>query len=203
MKNTIIVATGNAHKVTEMAAILSGVKDIELVTMRDAGVTGDIEENGTTFEENAKIKARTVAKLTGKPAIADDSGLSVDALGGAPGIYSARYASMDGGNASDQANIDKLLDELKLIPSGERTARFVSAIALVFPDGREYCTLGVCEGVITSEMRGNGGFGYDPVFYSLALSKTFGEATADEKNSISHRNRALEQLKVLLKDIEF
>ncbi|MBR5528677.1 MAG: XTP/dITP diphosphatase [Clostridia bacterium] len=203
MKNTIIVATGNAHKVTEMAAILDGVRDIELVTMRDAGVTGDIEENGTTFEENAKIKARTVAALTGKPAIADDSGLSVDALGGAPGIYSARYASVDGGNASDQANIDKLLEDMKLIPSGERTARFVSAIALVFPDGREYCTVGVCEGVITCEMRGNGGFGYDPIFYCTAMAKTFGELSAEEKNSISHRNRALEQLKVILRDIEF
>jgi non-canonical purine NTP pyrophosphatase (RdgB/HAM1 family) len=201
--NTVIVATKNAHKVSEMAALLDGVKNIRLITMKDAGLDCEIEENGKTFKENALIKAREVCRLTGKPAIADDSGLSVDALGGAPGIYSARYASEDGLNASDEANIEKLLENLKEIPGNERTARFVSAVALVFPDGREYCTLGVCEGLITREKRGDGGFGYDPVFFYPAFSKTFGEMTAEEKNSISHRNRAVAQLKEIIKEIDF
>ena len=201
--NTVIVATKNAHKVSEMAALLDGVKNIRLITMKDAGLDCEIEENGKTFKENALIKAREVCRLTGKPAIADDSGLSVDALGGAPGIYSARYASEDGLNASDEANIEKLLENLKEIPGSERTARFVSAVALVFPDGREYCTLGVCEGLITREKRGDGGFGYDPVFFYPAFSKTFGEMTAEEKNSISHRNRAVARLKEIIKEIDF
>ena len=201
--NTVTVATKNAHKVSEMAALLDGVKNIRLITMKDAGLDCEIEENGKTFKENALIKAREVCRLTGKPAIADDSGLSVDALGGAPGIYSARYASEDGLNASDEANIEKLLENLKEIPGNERTARFVSAVALVFPDGREYCTLGVCEGLITREKRGDGGFGYDPVFFYPTFSKTFGEMTAEEKNSISHRNRAVAQLKEIIKEIDF
>lgn len=200
--NTVIVATKNAHKVSEMAEILKDTQ-LSLVTMTDAGVEGEIEETGKTFEENAKIKARTVAKMTGKPALADDSGLSVDALGGEPGIYSARYASIDGNNATDDKNIDKLLENMKAIPGNERTARFVSALALCFPDGREYTAIGVCEGLITRERRGEGGFGYDPVFFCTKLSKTFGEASADEKNAVSHRNRALTQLKEIIKDIEF
>ncbi len=200
--NTVIVATKNAHKVFEMAEILKDTQ-LSLVTMTEAGVEGEIEETGKTFEENAKIKARTVAKITGKPALADDSGLSVDALGGEPGIYSARYASIDGNNATDDKNIDKLLENMKAIPGNERTARFVSALALCFPDGREYTAIGVCEGLITRERRGEGGFGYDPVFFCTKLSKTFGEASADEKNTVSHRNRALTQLKEIIKDIEF
>ena len=203
MKKTIIVATKNAHKVTEMSALLCTSGDIELITMRDAGLDIEIEENGKTFEENAKIKAREVCRLTGKPAIADDSGLAVDVLGGAPGIYSARYASTDSGNASDEANNEKLLENLKDIPGPERTARFVSAVALVLPDGREYCAIGTCEGLITREARGNGGFGYDPLFFCPAFSKTFGELTAEEKNSISHRNRACLKLKEIISDIEF
>lgn len=200
--STVIVATKNDHKVSEMAQILKDT-GLSLITMTRAGVDEDIEENGTTFEENAKIKARTVAKLTGKPAIADDSGLSVDALFGEPGIYSARYASVDGHNATDDENIDKLLENMKAIPGNERTARFVSALALCFPDGREYSAIGVCEGLITRERRGEGGFGYDPVFFCTKLSKTFGEATADEKNAVSHRKCALEILKEKIKDIEF
>ena len=187
---TVIVATKNNHKVKEMAAILKGF-DLELVTMTDYGIDIDIVEDGSTFEENALIKARTVAKLSGKCAIADDSGLSVDALFGKPGIYSARYASTDGKDASDKDNIDKLLEDMKDIPMEKRTGRFVSAIAFVFPDGKEICTLGTCEGHITREIIGNGGFGYDPVFYCTELCKTYGEMTAEEKNSISHRGRAL------------
>lgn len=195
---TVIVATKNAHKVKEMAALLSDIPDLKLITMTEAGIDADIEENGTTFEENALIKARTVCKLSGKPSLADDSGLSVDALLGAPGIYSARYASVDGENASDEKNIEKLLRELSAIPSGERTARFVSALALVFPDGREYVTKGICEGHITREARGNGGFGYDPVFFYPPLAKTFGQLTAEEKSAISHRGQALKEFSAKL-----
>ena len=200
---TIIVATKNAHKVREMSQLLADIGDIELVTMAQAGLDVEIEENGTTFEENALIKARFVAKEKGMPAIADDSGLSVDVLGGEPGIYSARYASKDGGNASDDDNIDLLLENMKNVSGGERTARFVSALALVLPDGREYTAIGVCEGLITRERRGNGGFGYDPVFFCNSLSKTFGETSEDEKNSVSHRNRAMLILKEKMRGIEF
>jgi XTP/dITP diphosphohydrolase len=195
---TIIVATKNAHKVAEMSAMLG---DIELVTMKDAGLDCEIEENGATFMENALIKARFVCNALGKPALADDSGLCVDALGGEPGVLSARYASEDGQNASDEANNEKLLNKLVGVPGGERTARFVSALALVFPDGREICATGICEGLIAREARGESGFGYDPLFFSPEFSKTFGEISAEEKNSISHRNRAIMQLREKLKNI--
>ena len=188
------VATKNAHKVKELSEMLS-IDGIELVTLSDMGFTGEIEENGSTFAENALIKARAARDLYQLPALADDSGLCVDALDGAPGIYSARYASEDGENASDAANVEKLLEKLKGIPSGERTARFVCAIALVLPDGTEKTVTGACEGVITSEVRGNGGFGYDPVFYYVPYCKTFGEATEDEKNAVSHRANAVRLIK--------
>ena len=200
---TIIVATKNAHKVREMNELLADLGSIKLITMAEAGLDAEIEENGKTFEENAIIKASFVAKETGHPSIADDSGLSVDVLGGEPGIYSARYASKDGGNATDDENIDLLLENMKNISANERTARFVSALALCFPDGRTYTAIGACEGLITRERRGEGGFGYDPVFFCNALSKTFGEASADEKNSVSHRNRAMMILREKMRDIEF
>ena len=200
---TIIVATKNAHKVEEMSAMLKDLGDIELVTMKNAGLDTEIEENGTTFMENALIKARFVCKALGKPALADDSGLCVDALGGEPGVYSARYASENGENSSDEANNEKLLSKLSDIPGNERTARFVSALALVFPDGREICATGVCEGLITRDKRGDGGFGYDPLFFCPEFSKTFGEISAEEKNSISHRNRAMIQLREKLKNTEY
>lgn len=186
----IVVATKNAHKVKELSDMLA-LDGLSLVTLSDMGFTGEIEENGSTFAENALIKARTAARLYGLPALADDSGLCVDALDGEPGIYSARYASTDGENASDAANVEKLLEKLKSIPSGERTARFVCAIALVTPDGSEKVVTGACEGVITSEVRGKGGFGYDPVFYYVPYCKTFGEATEEEKNKVSHRANAV------------
>lgn len=198
---TIIVATGNSHKAAEMAALLSDISEISLVTMRDAGISAEIEENGESFEENALIKARELCRISGKPSIADDSGLCVDALGGKPGIYSARYASENGENASDEANIEKLLRELKTIPSGERSGRFVSALALVLPDGREFCVKGVCEGHITSEVRGNGGFGYDPIFFCPSFGRTFGELSDDEKNSVSHRRAAVLAMKPTIKEI--
>ena len=198
----IAVASKNAHKVTEMAALLCGDGDFELVTMRDAGLDIEIEENGKTFEENAKIKAREVCRLTGKPAIADDSGLSVDVLGGEPGIYSARYASDGPENAPDAANNAKLLEKLKDIPGPERTARFVSAVALVLPDGRELVVRGEAGGVILSEYAGDGGFGYDPLFYYEPLKKTFAELSPEEKNAVSHRGVAVELFAKALKGIE-
>lgn len=196
----LVVATKNAHKIHELSEMLA-IDGLTLVSLADVGFTGEIEENGATFAENALIKARAAAKFCGLPALADDSGLCVDALDGAPGIYSARYASEDGENASDAANVEKLLENLKGIPSGERTARFVCAIALVLPDGTEKTVTGACEGVITSEIRGNGGFGYDPVFYYVPYCKTFGEATEDEKNAVSHRANAVRLIKQQLLEL--
>lgn len=196
----IAVASKNAHKVKELSKMLD-IEGLELVSLRDLGFEGEIEENGTTFSENALIKAREVCKLYGLPAIADDSGLCVDYLNGAPGIYSARYASTDGYNATDEENVEKLLDELKNVPESDRTARFISAIALVLPDGTEKCVIGSCEGIITSEVRGNGGFGYDPVFYYVPFCKTFGETTDEEKNTVSHRFNAVAKLKSELLEI--
>ncbi len=189
-KLRIAVATGNAHKIKEIRIMLAS-DGIELVGMRSVGFTGDIEENGATFEENALIKARTVCRATSLPALADDSGLCVDALGGAPGIYSARYASQNGHNATDAENVDKLLEELKNTPDDQRTARFVCAMALVFPDGKEIVVRGVCEGRITRERHGESGFGYDPVFFVERYGRTFGETTEAEKNEISHRSCAI------------
>jgi XTP/dITP diphosphohydrolase len=189
----IAVATKNAHKVKELSKLMS-IDGIEFVSLSELGFDGDIEENGTTFEENALIKARYVCKEYNLPAISDDSGLCVDALSGAPGIYSARYASVDGGNSDDRANIDKLLSELKNIPEDKRTARFVCAMALCLPDGRELTVTGKCEGKIMNEISGKGGFGYDPIFFSFDANKTFGEASDEEKNKVSHRANAVKMM---------
>lgn len=196
----IAVASKNAHKVKELSEMLD-IDGIELVSLRELGFEGEIEENGTTFEENAMIKAKAVCDMYGIPAIADDSGLCVDYLGGSPGIYSARYASSDGHNSGDAENVEKLLCELKGVPECDRTARFISTIAIALPDGTERTVTGSCEGIITSEVRGNGGFGYDPVFYYVPFCKTFGETTEEEKNTVSHRFNAVRQLKKELKEI--
>lgn len=186
---TIVVASGNRGKLREIAAIFGG---FEIVSMREAGFSGEIEENGSTFEENACIKARAVSQALGCMALADDSGLCVDALGGAPGVYSARYS---GGDSKD--NISLLLKNLqKAEESGDRdrTAHFSCAVALVFPDGREITAEGRTYGYITKEELGTSGFGYDPVFFSTELGKTFAQASEEEKNSVSHRARALRAL---------
>ena len=190
----IIAATGNAGKIKEIKKIFSDV-NLEILSMGEIGIDIEIEENGTTFEENALIKARTISKMTGEIALADDSGLCVDAMGGAPGIYSARYAGAD---ATDAQRIEKLLDEIK----GEenRRAKFVSVIAMVFPDGKELTADGEVHGQIAQKVFGEGGFGYDPVFISDELGKTFGEATPEEKNSISHRARALNRMYEKIKE---
>jgi XTP/dITP diphosphohydrolase len=191
-----VLASNNKKKITELRAILSSLlPECEVMSLKEAGIEGDIEENGATFEENSIIKASVPAKL-GYIGIADDSGLCVDALDGAPGIYSARYSG-----GGDQANIEKLLKELDPVPEQQRTAKFVCVMSAVFPDGRIITARGETYGVILREQRGEDGFGYDPVFYSTDLNKTFAEASADEKNKVSHRGRALTLFSEKLKGI--
>ena len=190
----IIAATSNAGKIREIKKIFSD-DNVEIVSMGEMGINIEIEENGTTFEENSLIKARTISKLTGEIALADDSGLCVDALGGAPGVYSARYA---GENATDEKRIEKLLSELSGVD--DRNAKFVSVISVVYPDGLELTACGEVKGKIARETFGDGGFGYDPVFISDELGKTFGEATVDEKNEISHRARAINKMYKMMKE---
>ena len=182
----LVLASKNPHKLREMQTILSRL-GMEVVLESDVGVDVDVEETGTTFAENAMLKARAVMEQSGMAAIADDSGLMVDALDGAPGVYSARYGHLD----SDQARTAYLLKNLEDVPAGQRSARFVSAIACVLPDGRTVTAQGACEGEILFAPRGENGFGYDPVFYVPELGKTFAEAAPDEKNAVSHRGRAL------------
>ena len=186
----LILASNNAHKVEEIKSILD---DYKILTLKDIGYHEDIIEDGTTFEENALIKARTIAKYSGKVAIADDSGLSVALLDGRPGVYSARYSA----EQTDEKNIEKVLSEL----NGEKSeAKFVSVIALVRPDGSEITFRGECHGEIIFEKRGNNGFGYDPIFYVPSLEKTFAELTPEQKNSISHRKESLEKFSKYLKE---
>ena len=184
-RERLIVASNNANKLKEFEAILGG--RYRIVSMREAGIIADIEENGKTFEENALIKAEYVAKATGCAAIADDSGLEVDALGGAPGVYSARYCGRHG---DDEANNDLLLANLKDVPA-PRTGRYVAAIALVRPGRAPIVRRGTCDGEILFERRGNGGFGYDPLFL-CETGETFAEVSAETKNAISHRKRGIE-----------
>ena len=185
----LVIASRNAHKIKELEAILrESLADVKLLSLDEAGIFGEIEEDGATFGENALIKARAAAR-SGKIGVGDDSGLCVNALGGAPGVYSARYA---GGHGDDAANNQKLQDELA--DKTDRSAYFMSAVALVFPDGREIVVEGKTEGVITHEPRGNGGFGYDPYFWYEPFGKTFAELSAEEKNSVSHRGKAVRAL---------
>ena len=196
----LILASRNKKKIQEVEAILAThFPNVRILSLDDVGYVGDIEENGTTYEENALIKARTAVEAGNHryAAIADDSGLSVDALDGAPGVYSARYA---GGHGDDAANNALLLKNLSHLPVSERTARFVCCIALVYPDGREMTVRGETEGLIMNEARGNGGFGYDPYFYYPPFGKTFSELSAEEKNAISHRGKAIAKLAEVLKD---
>jgi XTP/dITP diphosphohydrolase len=180
---TFVIATHNQHKLTELERILSPLK-IEVTTAK----LDEVEETGTTFAQNAFLKADAACKQTGLPAVADDSGLMVDALNGAPGVYSARYA---GEGATDSQRIEKLLGALKDVPQEQRTAHFVSSICCVFPNGKMVTAEGTCSGSIAFSPSGTDGFGYDPVF--LVNDKTFAELTAQEKDAISHRGRALRQ----------
>lgn len=186
-KKKLVVASGNAHKIAEISAIFP---DFEVASQKAMGFNVDVDETGETFAENALIKARACAVALGCPAVADDSGICVDALNGAPGVHSARYCGRHG---DDKANRDLLLQNLQ--GKTNRKAHFTSAVALVYPDGREIVVEGHTYGEIIQEERGQGGFGYDCLFFSDDLQKTFGEASAEEKNAVSHRYRALQELR--------
>ena len=242
MRKTMIAATGNREKMVEIRSILAS-SDIDLITMKDAGFDIDIEENGSTFEENALLKARAVAKASGKMAIADDSGLVVDAMGGEPGIHSARWMGHDTSYDIKNREIIRLVDEYcaKMetdtmeadfgaapectgfergqdtssngtpshihpgcspdgTPGPLRSARFVCAVAVVWPDGRERTAVGVLEGRINTEQRGSNGFGYDPIFFLPEYGKTSGEIPREEKNRISHRGQAFRKIRDILEE---
>lgn len=189
----IIIATHNKHKLREMSRILSPM-GYEVVTDTDLGIElSEVEENGETFLDNARIKSQAGCKESGYPCIADDSGLCVDALGGAPGVFSARYSGVHG---DDDGNNRKLLAELEGVPTEKRTAHFACAICLSFPDGREVTATGKCEGYIGYEKKGSNGFGYDPLF--MVGQRSLAEMSAEEKDAISHRGNALKELQKIL-----
>lgn len=187
-KEKLVVASCNAHKLREIAEIFT---DFTVVSQRELGFGEEVEETGKTFLENAFLKARAAAKALGCITLADDSGLCVEALGGAPGVYSARYC---GNHGDDKANRELLLKNMQGVEN--RRAYFVTALALVSPDGKEWTAEGKTYGKILTEEHGDGGFGYDCIFESEDLKKSFGLATAEEKNSVSHRSRALQALLV-------
>lgn len=193
----LLLATTNAGKIGEFRTLL---KDCgwELVTPDEAGISLDVEETGVTYEENALLKARVWAEATALPALADDSGLEVDALDGGPGLYSARYAGHDTTHAD---KIKVLLAAIATEPDERRGARFRAVLAVVFPDGRSLTAEGVCEGAIASVPRGQGGFGYDPVFLVDGLGRTMAELDASEKNRLSHRASAARRLCAALRDL--
>ena len=187
---TLLIATTNAGKFREFCALLADVP-VALQSLADRPGAPAVDEDGASYEENARLKARTIAAWAGCATLADDSGLEVDALGGAPGLHSARYAA--GGDAA--ANIAKLVDALSAVPVARRAARFRCVLAVACPDGATLCAEGTCEGVIVETPRGSGGFGYDPVFFVPGLGRTFAELAAADKNRISHRARACERLR--------
>lgn len=194
----IVFATGNAGKIREINAIMADT-GMEVISMKDAGIQIDIDENGSTYEENALIKARAVAALTENIVMADDSGLEIDCLNKEPGVYSARYL---GEETSYRVKNADLIRRLEGVPDEQRTARFVCAIAAVLPDGRELTVRAAIEGRIGYEERGTNGFGYDPIFYVPEFQKTTAELTEEEKNQVSHRGKALRLMKEELKKYE-
>jgi len=196
----VIAATNNLHKLEEIREIL-GRLGYKVLSLDDIGIKTDIDENGSTFKENALIKAKEICKLTGRMSIADDSGLEVFALNGEPGVYSARYAGAEG-DEKDEANNKKLIEKMKDIPENKRQARFVSSIALIFPDGKQIVTEGYINGIIGYEEKGENGFGYDPLFIIPELDKTMAQLSSFEKNKISHRANALEKLKRILIELK-
>lgn len=197
---TVVAATKNRHKVREIEAITDGY-GIHIVTRDEAGVPDiDIVEDGDTFEENSYKKAYEVMKMCGEITIADDSGLEVDCLDGAPGVYSSRFAGTDG---DDEANNRKLKELIRDVPFEKRTARFVSVITMVWPDGKTLVARGEAEGHVIPEEHGENGFGYDPMFIPLGYDITFGQFDSDDKNRISHRGKALEKLRKLLEKEKF
>lgn len=195
----LVIATANAGKLAEVRALLD-LWAVDVCSLAELPRLPAVAEDGATFLENARIKARAVAEVSGWPALADDSGLEVDALGGAPGVRSARFAADAGGESGEAANIALLLARLQDVPESRRTARFRCAIAVVCPGGAELVAEGVCEGVILDTLRGRGGFGYDPVFFYPPLGRTFAELSPEEKNRASHRAMALRRLRPALAD---
>ena len=194
MKGRIVFATGNAGKIKEIRMIMEDT-GLEVVSMKDAGIKADIEENGKTYEENALIKARAVAAFTKDIVMADDSGLEIDALNKEPGIYSSRYLGEDTSYVKKNSVI---LERLKDVPEEKRSARFVCAVAAAFPDGQTKVIRGTMEGIIGYEIKGENGFGYDPIFYLPQYGKYSAELSSDEKNAISHRGEALRRIREVL-----
>lgn len=193
----LVLATRNEDKIVELRAMLRGM-GIKVTSLLDHPEIPEIDEDGTTFLENARKKARCVVEFTNKYALGDDSGLEVDALSGRPGVYSARYA----GESHDyKANNDKLLREMRSVPDGMRQARFKCAMVLVSPEGKEWSVEGECMGQIGRDLRGVGGFGYDPLFYVTEKNRMMAELSMAEKNEISHRGRALSQMNDILVEI--
>lgn len=197
MKKTIVFATGNQGKMREIRQILAGM-DVDILSMKEAGISMDIVEDGTTFEENAIIKAKAVASATKHIVLADDSGLEIDYLNKEPGIYSARYMGEDTSYDIKNAN---LIERLSGVEDEKRTARFVCAIAAVLPDGQILTVQGVIEGRIAYEPKGSNGFGFDPIFYLPEYECTSAELSEEDKNAISHRGRALRAMKEKLKEV--
>ncbi|MDX6285780.1 MAG: XTP/dITP diphosphohydrolase [Frankiales bacterium] len=191
MSDRVVLATRNPHKLEEVRRILAPLVDVELLPGPDL----DVDETGDTFAANALLKARAVAAATGSPAVADDSGLCVDALDGKPGVLSARWSGVHG---DDRANVELVLDEIADVPDERRGAAFICAAALVLPNGREHVVVGQVEGTITREPRGTGGFGYDPIFVPEGESRTTAEMSATEKDALSHRGRAFRALAPVL-----
>lgn len=195
MDNIIILATSNKSKVKEISEMMSD-SDITFVSLADAGINVEVEETGTTFEENALLKAREICKLSGKPTISDDSGLEIDALDGAPGIYSSRFMGED---TSYDIKNNALIEKLENVADPDRTARFRCCMALVHPDGREFVTEGAMEGIIAREPKGINGFGYDPILFIPEYNRTSAELSSEEKNNISHRGEALRKMIEVIK----
>ena len=193
----ILIATGNQGKVKEIRDLVEGIP-IVFLSLSDVVDAPEVIEDGLTFEENALKKARMLAAATGLVTLADDSGLCVEALDGRPGVYSARYA---GEGASDAEKCARIIQEMENVPEHSRTARFVCVIALVTPEGEEKMFRGSCEGTITSEPRGTGGFGFDPIFYFEEAGRTFAEMDRHAKNQVSHRGRALREFERFLREI--
>ena len=196
MKKKIVFATGNEGKMREIRQILAD-SETDIFSMKEEGIRTDVEENGATFEENAVLKARAVAELTDAIVLADDSGLEIDFLGGEPGVYSARYLGED---TSYRIKNARILERMKKVPEKERTARFVCVIAAVLPDGRTLTARGVMEGIIGYEERGEGGFGYDPIFFLPEYGCSTAELTMEQKNAVSHRGKALRLIKEKLQN---
>jgi XTP/dITP diphosphohydrolase len=199
MATTVVLATRNAHKLDELRRILAAHGlDIDLRSVADFANAPEVPETESTFAGNALLKARAICAATGLPAVADDSGLCVDALNGMPGILSARWA---GGHGDDAANLRLVLDQLSDTPDTRRGAAFVCAAAVVLPDGTERAVEGSVDGSIIRERRGDGGFGYDPIFVPTGYALTFAQIPAAEKDAMSHRGRALQQLAPVLRDL--